>query len=65
MKNIGTKIRKLREEKGLSQEKLVAKCDLSRQTLYLIEKGKKDNPSIKVLTKIANALEITLEELLK
>lgn len=65
MRNIGAKIRKLREEKGLSQEKLVAKGDLSRYTLYLIETGKTDNPSIKILNKIAIALGTTIEELVK
>lgn len=65
MDGVGVKIKKLREKMGLSQEKFVAKCEISKQTLYLIETGKFDNPSIKTLSKIANVLGITLDELLK
>lgn len=65
MNGVGMRIKKLREEMGLSQEKFVAKCEISKQTLYLIETGKLDNPSIKTLSKIANVLGIALDELLK
>ena len=37
--NIGINIRNLREKENISQEKLAAKCNLSKQSIYLLEKG--------------------------
>ena len=36
--NIGINIRNLREKENISQEKLAAKCNLSKQSIYLLEK---------------------------
>jgi len=45
-------IRKLREEKGLSQEKLARLVDVSNNTVVNIEAGKQKNPTIKTLKKL-------------
>ncbi len=58
-------IRKLREEKGFSQEKLARLADVSNNTIVNIEAGKQKNPTIETIRKIAKALDITLEALLK
>ena len=42
-------IRKLREEKGLSQEKLARLADVSNNTIVNIEAGKQKNPTIETL----------------
>ncbi|QQS68363.1 helix-turn-helix transcriptional regulator [Candidatus Saccharibacteria bacterium] len=59
-----TKIKKLREKKGLSQEKLARLADVSTNTIVNIESGKQTNPTIETVSKIAKALDVKIEELL-
>jgi transcriptional regulator with XRE-family HTH domain len=56
-------IRKLRLKKGLSQEKLARLADISNATLVKIEAGVAKEPTITTVTKLANALEISIDEL--
>jgi len=56
-------IRKLRQKKGLSQEKLARLADISTATLVKIEAGIAKEPTITTVTKIADALEISIDEL--
>ncbi|MBC8390576.1 MAG: helix-turn-helix transcriptional regulator [Actinobacteria bacterium] len=56
-------IKKIRKKKGLSQDKLAKLADITHTTLVKIESGVNDNPTIKTLKKIADALEVTLDEL--
>ena len=58
-------VKKLREEKGLSQEKLARLADVSNNTIVNIEAGKQNNPTIKTLKRIAKTLEINVDELIK
>lgn len=58
------RIKSLRIEKGLSQEKFALKIDMDRTYLASVEAGKR-NISIRNIKKIADGLEITLEELFK
>lgn len=60
-----TRIKKLREKKGLSQEKLARLADVSNNTIVNIESGKQTNPTIETVSKIAKALDVSIEELLK
>jgi len=59
---LGTKVRKLRKQKGLTQEKLSELAGIDYSYLNLIEAGKK-NPSIKKLAKIARVLKTSLKDL--
>ena len=61
---IGTIIRQIRIEKGLSQEELSFKCDLHRTYIGSIERAEKV-ASIITLEKVAEALDISLSEILK
>jgi len=56
-------IRKLRLKKGLSQEKLARLADISNATLIKIEAGVAKEPTIITVTKIADALEVSIDEL--
>jgi transcriptional regulator with XRE-family HTH domain len=58
------KVRKLREERGLSQEKLARLADVSNNTIVNIEAGKQANPTIDTLRKIAKALNVSLDDLI-
>lgn len=58
---VGSRIRELRNEMGLSQEKLALKADIDRTYLAGVEQGKR-NLSIKSLDKIIKALEISFHD---
>lgn len=59
---IGNRIRELRKETGLSQEKFAAKIGMDRTYFASVELGKR-NISIVNLEKIADGLNISLSEL--
>lgn len=61
---IGTRIRELRLQTGLSQEKFALKIGMDRTYFSSVEAGKR-NIAIINLEKIANGLEITLSDLFK
>ncbi len=58
----GNKIKELRKQKGLSQEKLANLADIDRTYLPTIEKGER-NVSIEVVEKLANALNVEIKDL--
>ncbi len=64
LNKISENIRIERLKKRYSQEKLSDMADITQKYLNYIE-NKKANPSIVVVVKICNALEITLNDLLK
>jgi transcriptional regulator with XRE-family HTH domain len=62
---IAKNIRKYREKEGLSQDKLAKKSKLSFHTIVKIEAGDTENPTIETVKKIADALNIGVENLIK
>ncbi len=64
LNKISENIRIERLKKRYSQEKLSDMADITQKYLNYIE-NKKANPSIIVVIKICNALDITLNDLLK
>lgn len=60
----GKVLRKLREGKKLSQEKLAEYCDLDRTYISMLERGLRQ-PTITTLFKIADALDISPSELVR
>ncbi len=60
----GERVRKIRREKGLSQEELSFKADLHRTYIGMIERAEK-NITLLNIEKIANALEVSVSELLR
>jgi transcriptional regulator with XRE-family HTH domain len=65
MSNITKNLRKMREAKGVSQEKLARLADVANNTIIKIEAGKNQNPTLDTLKKVANALEVSVDELIK
>jgi len=63
--NISKIVKQLREKTGLSQEKLARLADVSNNTIINIEAGKQNNPTIETLKKIAKALEVGVDDLIK
>ena len=62
-RNLGKKIKKLREKSGYTQETLAEKSSLSLDYIGKIEVNI-NKPGLKSLLKISKALGITLKELL-
>jgi len=59
---LGKRIVMLREQKGWSQSDLARACNKDRQAVEKLENGKV-NPTLYTLLELANALEISLPEL--
>lgn len=64
-KTIGEKIKAWRKKKDLTQDALAKKADMPYTTLAKIESDVIQNPSLQTITKIANGLGITLDDLVK
>ena len=60
----GNNLKRLRLEKGLSQEKLALNADIDRTYIPSIEKGER-NVSIVTAEKLAIALNVPISELFK
>jgi transcriptional regulator with XRE-family HTH domain len=64
MSNISKTLRKIREQKGLTQEKLARLADVSNNTVIKIEAGKNQNPTLETLKRLAKALNISVDDLI-
>ena len=63
--NLSNNIKRLREAKGLSQEKLARLADVANNTLIKMESGENKNPTLETLKKVAKALEVSVDDLIK
>ena len=63
-KQLGMRIRFLRKQRNLSIEDLSLEAGVNRNYLSDLERGMR-NPSLKVLSRIAKALKISISELTK
>lgn len=62
---IGFNFKKLRAQKRYSFEKVARLADLSLNTVVRLESGVNKNPTIETLTKIARALDVSVDDLIK
>jgi len=62
---LGQKIKKLRQKLGLSQDDFARKADVPYTTLTKVETGVIKKPSVFLVSKIAKALSVDIEELIK
>lgn len=62
---IGENIKRYRQKLGLSQDTLSKKADLAFHTVAKIETGATPNPTIETVKKIADALGVTLDNLME
>lgn len=62
LKNIGARIREIREDNGISQQDLASVCNFEKANMSRIEAGR-TNFTISTLFKISQALNVSLSEL--
>ena len=62
---IGKNLKKLRKQKGLSQDKLSKLANISYNTVIKLESGGITNPTIETLQKMDRALDVSVDELIK
>ncbi len=62
---VSENICKLRQKKGMSQDRLSKEADLALNTIVKIETGENPNPTLKTLEKIAKALGVPVSDLFK
>ncbi|MBP6944502.1 helix-turn-helix transcriptional regulator [Patescibacteria group bacterium] len=62
---IGENLKKLRLKAGFSQDVLSKKADLAFHTISKIEAGATPNPTIDTVKKLADALGVSLDEIMK
>lgn len=65
LKNVGSRIRTLRKQKGISIDELASTLGVSRGYLSNLETGKTDSIQISILEKLQNQLEIFPDNLIK
>ena len=61
--NFAKAIAQMRKQRGLTKKKLAELAGLSESFMWRIEKSQRPNPSLDSVIKIANVLEISLDEL--
>lgn len=61
---LGQKIRKIRLAKGWTQEVLSFEAEVNKNYISDLERGAR-NPTLKILIKIADALDVDIVELLE
>ena len=57
------RIKELRERQGMTQETLSEKAGIARATLSKLENNDEDQTTTKTLLKLAEALNVTINEL--
>lgn len=64
MANIADNVRKARKKVGLSQDKLAREAGVAYNTIVKIESSENKNPTIDTLRSIAEALDVSVDELI-
>lgn len=61
----GKNIRKIREKKGYGINELSRISGVNASYISALERDEKKNPSVEILTKLANSLEVNINEIIK
>jgi transcriptional regulator with XRE-family HTH domain len=63
--SVGDNIRRLAEKKGITIYKVMKSSGVSMAYMYDLVNNKQTNPSVDILKKIAKALDVNIDELVK
>lgn len=58
------RLKNLRKKKGLTLEQLARRARVTGPYIHMLETGKKNNPSLAILKRLAKALGVSVEQLL-
>lgn len=61
---LGRNLKRIRKEKGISQGDIVRKLGMTKSSVSNIENGK-TNPTLATIAKLAKALGVPIEDLIK
>jgi transcriptional regulator with XRE-family HTH domain len=64
-RRLATVLKQLRDNAEMTQEELAKKAKVARSYVALIEAGRKKNPSLEILKRLARALGVPVTELLE
>jgi transcriptional regulator with XRE-family HTH domain len=64
-KRLSAVIRKRREELGLTQEQVAKAAKVTKNYVTMLERGKRKNPSLPILRRIADVLNVPVGTLLE
>lgn len=59
----GKRLKELRKKAGWSQQKLAEKAGLSYNVITKVEQGAAKNPNIQTMIKLADAFNVSIDEL--
>jgi len=62
---IAENMKKYRKKKGITQDKLSKMADITYNTIIKIESGATYNPRVETLKQIADALGVSIDDLMK
>lgn len=62
---LGENLKRIRNSKRMSTRELARKCNMCNSIVANIESGKSKNPTIDTVKKLAKALNVTIDELVK
>jgi transcriptional regulator with XRE-family HTH domain len=62
---IASNIRKIRGQRGISMDRLSKLANVAFHTITKIEAGSTPNPTITTVKKIADALKVSIDELMR
>lgn len=65
MNMIGDNVKKFRKKKGLTQDNLARKADIPYTTLTKLKSNVVKKSSVQTVAKIAKALDVSIEDLIK
>lgn len=61
---MGFRVREIRMSQGMTQTDLAKKAKITRATLWRVERDEEYDPSVNTLKRIADALNVTLSDLI-
>jgi transcriptional regulator with XRE-family HTH domain len=60
---LGQTIRAIRETQGLSQKEVAEAAGIDQSYLSMIESGQRRNPGMSIMSRLAQALQVSMDEL--
>src|SRR3954454_14065489 len=64
LSTLGERVRRLRAERGMTQEQLAERAGVSVDLVKKLEQGRRESARLTTLTKLAQALDVSRSELL-